>query len=369
VKSRYSAHSDVGLKREINQDAFAVEPETTEATERLLVVCDGMGGHAAGEVASRLGTSTIVEHYRADSRAAPESLLETAFIAANQQIYTEGHGTMGTTGIAALIRDDHLHITNVGDSRAYLLRGGSIRQLSRDHSLVSDQVAAGLMTVEQARASSFRNVITRALGHLPELSVDHFVETLYAGDIVVLSTDGMHGLIEDEEILAAFGELPLTEAVSRLIALANQRGGPDNITIAAAQMLGNDDVPADSDAVAGYAPAATATPADSDDLAGYTPAEPAAPADYDDFASYTSAEPATPAEPETAATPSSEVQQSQGADPPERSLNRAGLVLALLLLLLMIGAGAFLLANPTSLSPTATAVPSTATIPAVTESR
>lgn len=343
MKTRYSAHSDVGLKREVNQDAFAVEPEASEASERLLVVCDGMGGHVAGEVASRIGTSTIIEHYRADPAAAPETMLEIAFNAANQQIYTEGHGTMGTTGIAALIRGDHLHIANVGDSRAYLVRDGAIRQLSRDHSLVSDQIAAGLMTAEQARASSFRNVITRALGHLPELSVDHFVETLYLGDIVLLSTDGMHGLIEDEEILAAFDELPLAEAINRLIKLANERGGPDNITVAAAQLIGNDD-----------------PPAVSNDFASYTSAELAAPG-----------ETAEPAEAEVATTtvPAEAAPPAPADTSPERPLTRTGLILAILLLILIIGAGAFFLSNPTGPPPTATAVPPTATSPAATRTR
>ncbi len=338
MKSRYSAHSDVGLKREINQDAFAVEPEAAEAPERLLVVCDGMGGHVAGEIASRRGTSIIVEHYCADPQAAPEALLETAFTAANQRIYTEGHGTMGTTGIAALIRGDHLHVANVGDSRAYLLRDDGIRQVSRDHSLVSDQVAAGLMTADQARASSFRNVITRALGHLPELSVDHFAETLYAGDIVILSTDGMHGLIEDEEILAAFRALPLAKAVNRLINLANQRGGPDNITIVAARLVDNDD-----------------PTTGNDDFAGDTAADPAELAAAEAAAATTT----------SAETPP----QSAAGTSPERPLTRAGIILAILLLLLMIGAGAFLLASPASLPPTATAVPPTTSTPAAIETR
>ncbi len=323
MKTRYSAHSDVGRKREVNQDAYAVEPADLDAPDRLLVVCDGMGGHAAGEVASELGTRTIVEHYCADPAAPPESLLNTAFNAANQQIYTQGHGTMGTTGIAALIRGDRLHIANVGDSRAYLVRDGTIRQLSRDHSLVSDQIAAGLMTVEQARASSFRNVITRALGHLPNLSVDHFVETLYPRDIIILSTDGMHGLIEDDEILAAFKASSLDEAVTSLIDLANQRGGPDNITVAAAQTFDGDDLPAISD-----------------DFASYTAAELAAPTE--------TAEPAT-AEPTITGTDAAETGQPAPAGKPiERPLSRNGLVLAGLLLLLITGAGAFFLLNRSS---------------------
>lgn len=231
MRVRFSARTHVGMRRDVNQDAYG-SGEPGAAT--LLVVCDGMGGHAAGEVASSLGVETIVATFRAE--LPPDDALREAFIAANRRIYAEGHGSMGTTGVAALFLHNSLHIANVGDSRAYLVREDKIAQISQDHSFVSDQVAAGLMTPEQARSSNIRNIITRALGHSAEVEVDIFTVGLRPGDTVILSSDGMHGLIADEEIAEVAGMLPLEEAAQRLVDTANERGGPDNITVVIARV-------------------------------------------------------------------------------------------------------------------------------------
>ncbi|HMQ35051.1 MAG TPA: protein phosphatase 2C domain-containing protein, partial [Chloroflexaceae bacterium] len=231
MRVRFSARTHVGMRREVNQDAYDGR-QLGQAT--LLVVCDGMGGHAAGEVASQLGVETIIASF--SDAAPPDDALRHAFVAANERIYSEGHGSMGTTGVAALFLRNSLHVANVGDSRAYLVREGQIRQISHDHSFVSDQVAAGLMTPEQARASHVRNIITRALGHSPEVEVDLFAVELLAGDTVVLSSDGMHGLVADDEIAEVAGMLPPDEAVQRLVDLSNERGGTDNITVVIAQV-------------------------------------------------------------------------------------------------------------------------------------
>ncbi|NJM06737.1 serine/threonine-protein phosphatase [Candidatus Gracilibacteria bacterium] len=210
-----------------------------------------MGGHAAGEVASRIGVEAVLEHFGGSS-ADGEAALRNAFAAANTRIYTEGSGTMGTTAVAAVLQYNLLSVANVGDSRAYLIREGRPRQISRDHSLVSDQVAAGLMTPEQARNSMVRNIITRALGHQATVEVDIFHVGLRAGDTVLLSSDGMHGLIEDAEIAEIAGMLTPDETAERLVALANERGGIDNITVVVAQVdeldphspqLANDEAP------------------------------------------------------------------------------------------------------------------------------
>jgi protein phosphatase len=143
---------------------------------------------------------------------------------------------MGTTGVAALLLHDALHIANVGDSRAYLIRDGEIRQISRDHSFVGDQVAAGLITADQARSSPHRNVITRALGYQSGVTVDMFRWPLQIDDIIVLCSDGLHGLVSDAEIAQIAGEAAPDEAVHQLIDLANSRGGTDNITVAVVQV-------------------------------------------------------------------------------------------------------------------------------------
>ncbi|NTU84150.1 MAG: serine/threonine-protein phosphatase, partial [Chloroflexales bacterium] len=287
MRVRFSARSHVGMRREVNQDAYdgrQLGPAT------LLVVCDGMGGHVAGEVASQIGVETIIATYSVEM--SPEESLRTAFVTANQRIYGEGRGSMGTTGVAALFLRNTLHVANVGDSRAYLVREGQISQISQDHSFVFDQVAAGLMTPEQARSSNIRNIITRALGHSSEVEVDLFAVDLQAGDTVLLSSDGMHGLITDEEIAEVAAMFPPDEAAQRLVDLANGRGGTDNITVVIAQV---------------------------DEL--------------DPSGEVTAAEPAVPV-PAAAPAPSA-----------ERPLSRLGLTLASLTLVALLGLGGYLWAS------------------------
>jgi protein phosphatase len=238
MKLRYSAHTDVGKTRDHNEDNYGVgEGEQVERLGELFVVCDGMGGHATGEIASRIGVETILSIYYGDETEDRPTALAEAFEQANARIYATGHGNMGTTGVAALLHHDALHIANVGDSRAYLVRDDSIRQVSRDHSFVNDQVAAGLITAEQARSSPHRNVITRALGYQPDVTVDLFRLPLQVGDTILLCSDGLHGLVSDSEIAAiAMSTSPPDEAVSRLVDLANQGGGTDNITVVLARV-------------------------------------------------------------------------------------------------------------------------------------
>jgi protein phosphatase len=237
MKISHSARTDVGQSRDHNEDSYGVgDGEPVERFGDLIVVCDGMGGHAAGEVASRVAVDAILSVYYTDTSDERPLALEHAFDTANEQIYETGHGSMGTTGVAALLHHDALHVANVGDSRAYIIRDGQIRQITRDHSFVSDQVAAGLITPEQARSSPHRNVITRALGYQSEVSVDLFRLPLQIGDTVVLCSDGLHGLVADEEIAELVETHGPEAAVDQLIDLANQRGGPDNITVVIARV-------------------------------------------------------------------------------------------------------------------------------------
>jgi serine/threonine protein phosphatase PrpC len=237
MKLRQSADTDVGKTRDHNEDSFGVgAADQAERLGDLLVVCDGMGGHAAGEVASKIGVETILSIYYGEASEDRAHVLEQAFEQANEQIYARGNGSMGTTGVAALLLHDALHIANVGDSRAYLIRDGEIRQISRDHSFVGDQVAAGLITPDQARSSPHRNVITRALGYQSGVTVDLFRWPLQIDDIIVLCSDGLHGLVTDAEIARIAGEAAPDDAVHQLIDLANSRGGTDNITVAIAQV-------------------------------------------------------------------------------------------------------------------------------------
>jgi serine/threonine protein phosphatase PrpC len=248
MKLRHSARTDVGRTRDHNEDDFGVgEGAGVEQYGELLIVCDGMGGHAAGEVASRLGVETILSTYYSDASPDRVDVLRRAFERANARIHAEGRGAMGTTGVAALFYQGMLHVANVGDSRAYLIRNDEICQVSRDHSLVGEQVAAGVITADQARSSYYRNVITRALGYQSEVQVDLFHLPLQAGDMVVLCSDGLHGLVGDEEICEIVRSMPLADAVDRLIDLANERGGTDNITAIVAQVDELDALPAGTD--------------------------------------------------------------------------------------------------------------------------
>jgi protein phosphatase len=237
MKVRYRGRTDVGKTRDHNEDDYGYgEGARIERFGELLVVCDGMGGHASGEVASHLGVETIIAAYYADPGDDRVAALRQAFEEANARIHAEGRGSMGTTGVAALLHHDALHMANVGDSRGYLIRGGELRQITRDHSLVSEQVAAGVITAEQARSLYYRNVITRALGYQAEVTVDMFRWPLQPGDVIVLCSDGLHGLVSDDEIARIALHESLDEAVDQLIDLANQRGGSDNITVLIARV-------------------------------------------------------------------------------------------------------------------------------------
>ncbi len=231
MQLRHAVATDNGRARDHNEDAFQIETKPARAgAGALFVVCDGMGGFASGEVASELAAETIVAHYYATPAPDPGTGLRGAFDEANRRVWREGRGKMGTTGVAALFIGDAALLANVGDSRAYLLRAGAIRQLTSDHSFVAEQVVAGMLTADEARTSSYRNIITRALGYRPEVDVDLYQEAVFPGDRVLLCSDGLYGSVEPHELAELATSGPLEPAVDELIALANDRGGQDNIT-------------------------------------------------------------------------------------------------------------------------------------------
>ncbi len=241
-----SARSDTGLRRDHNEDAFEIaDGQDTVQFGTLLIVCDGMGGHAAGEVASELAVNTIMDTYYHTVEGAREDALCRAFEEANRRVYAEGRGVMGTTGVAALLYQARLYVANVGDSRAYHIRGARITQITRDHSLVADQIAAGIITAEQARTLNYRNVITRALGHQGDVQVDVFSVPIQDDDIILLASDGLTGLVRDDEILQIIAQGSLDDASDALVNRANECGGTDNITVALARVSG---IPVDTNA-------------------------------------------------------------------------------------------------------------------------
>ena len=237
--------TDVGRRRDQNEDAFLVDGDLG-----LFVVADGMGGHAGGGTASTLAVDTIRARVRSAREAEPALFAEPAPAASSRipdvlreaveeacrNIYQAAQEDpslqgMGTTVTAALVAGDAAFVAHVGDSRCYLARGDQIFQISEDHSLVNEQLKAGAITEEEARSSRFRNIITRSVGFEEEVLVDVMGLELKAGDTLVLCCDGLSNLVADVEIAhVATGE-PLSEAPEKLVALANERGGDDNITV------------------------------------------------------------------------------------------------------------------------------------------
>lgn len=231
--------TDVGRKREHNEDNMAYvipkDPQVMAMKGALFIVADGMGGHAAGEVASEIAVDTVSNAYYMDDNEEVIPPLLQSIKRANLAIHQRAaenllRSGMGTTCVTAVLRGNMAYIANVGDSRGYLVRGGQVRQITQDHSWVAEQVRAGLLTEEQARTHAQRNVITRCLGTQPDVDVDVFIEPLQENDCIVLCTDGLSGLISDEEVMRIVNQSVPQESVYHLVERANENGGPDNIT-------------------------------------------------------------------------------------------------------------------------------------------
>lgn len=238
--------TDVGRVRTNNEDCYKiVEPLN------LFVLSDGMGGEAHGEIASALAVQTVVKHCL-DVEANPAAKvvgvvqpnwtartkrLSTAVHLANRNIFKSAEENpdqrgMGATLTAVWIDGAKLSIAHVGDSRAYLLRGGSLLQLTRDHSLVAEQVRRGILTPAEAEESDMQSVLLRALGAQAEIEVDAEEHTLFPRDVLLLCSDGLTRMVTEPEIAGTLqAETDSGRAAEKLVALANERGGPDNITV------------------------------------------------------------------------------------------------------------------------------------------
>ena len=232
--------TDTGRARPHNEDSLDYhlpqDPNIINTKGAIYLVADGMGGHQAGEVASREAINLVIDQYYSDLTHDVGTSLVRAYKAANQLIYEEAQSDpakagMGTTLVAAAVVGRKVYIANVGDSRAYLISQGRIAQITEDHSWVQEQIRVGLLTREQARLHPQRNVVTRALGSKPSVEVDLFEGHLADGDALLLCSDGMSGLVEDWEIEAIVREQSAQDAVRSLVAKANERGGIDNITV------------------------------------------------------------------------------------------------------------------------------------------
>ena len=253
MKIRYAAKTDVGMKRTHNEDYFSLIED-----EQLFLVADGMGGHASGEVASKMAAETIGEFYqrtREDEDATwpykmdrslsyVENRLVCAVKLANLRIFETScrdirYKGMGTTIVSCMVSGDKAYVGHVGDSRVYRIRGGAIQQITRDHSLLEDyKEAKPDMTEEEERNFPHKNVITRALGMRETVQVDIKAHQIQSGDLFILCSDGLSGMVPDEQILyVASNAKSLERAVAELVDAANRAGGTDNVTTLLLQCL------------------------------------------------------------------------------------------------------------------------------------
>jgi protein phosphatase len=259
------AQTDVGRTREHNEDSFTVvnlsegEPlrfdrlveQPADPTATLFMVADGMGGAAAGEVASATAVDVVIRHLREklSEKRGPEPLelvteLAHAAEKANWSIFQQAVNKpelrgMGTTATIAALLNDTIYLAQVGDSRAYLVRAGIATQLTKDQSLMQKLIEAGELTEEEAALSERRNIILQALGPEANVKVDLTMQPVRRGDVLLLCSDGLSGQVRPEDIARAIDEeLDLSVACDRLIAMANDQGGPDNITVVAARFEG-----------------------------------------------------------------------------------------------------------------------------------
>ena len=228
--------TDIGKKRKLNQDFVFASDEPVGNLPNVYIVADGMGGHNAGDYASKCTVETVVREIRGCFEKSPIRILSKAIRVANDQIRMRAREDsslygMGTTIVVAACLGKYLQVANVGDSRLYIV-GVKIRQITRDHSLVEEMVRMGGIGREEARNHPDKNIITRAIGARDTIEIDFFHEELKSGEIVLMCSDGLTNMLEDEEIEGILkGQGTMEERADRLVEAANQNGGKDNITV------------------------------------------------------------------------------------------------------------------------------------------
>lgn len=250
MQVRSYGQSDIGKRREKNEDSFLINDE-----RQVYLIADGMGGHLGGEFASRLAVNAIDEIIKSvedDPEATfPEGnelrpgdyagSLRYAVRVASRRIFEKAQGDtklrgMGTTSVALMFRKNKAYIANVGDSRVYQIRKNKINQITKDHSLVGEQIRAGLMSADDSRAQRLKNIITRSVGFQEDVDSDIDIRVVRKGDRYLLCSDGLSNLVSDDEIKDIVLNNDLEPAVKRLIDIANERGGDDNITVILAEV-------------------------------------------------------------------------------------------------------------------------------------
>jgi len=232
--------TDVGMCREVNQDYVFASPSGVGSLPNLLVVADGMGGHAAGDFASRFVVEELRKEILTSSETQPEKIIQSAIQTANTRLIAESHKDarlegMGTTLVVATVIEHTLYFANVGDSRLYLIND-EVKQLSKDHSLVQEMVRLGGINEEEAKHHPDKNIITRAIGVKDRVEIDFFEYHIGEDDTILMCTDGLSNMVDDEEIFRIVkSSRDVVEIVEHLIERANINGGTDNIGVVVAQ--------------------------------------------------------------------------------------------------------------------------------------
>ena len=248
---KVGAITDIGRKRSQNQDSIASVPELG-----LFIVADGMGGHRGGETASAMAVDIIPQVVRHEISQGgnwlPKEVISEAILTANHHIHERAQTQqalqgMGTTAVSFLFKGKHVTIGHVGDSRAYFFRNGCLWQMTRDHSLVQEKLRAGIITRQELKTDRMKNVITRSVGFEPEVNVDVYEFDCQPGDWFMLCSDGLSGMLDDDQILEILNEAhanrqnltDFQEAVKTLINAANANGGDDNISTVLIEFSGS----------------------------------------------------------------------------------------------------------------------------------
>ncbi|MGN1147017.1 MAG: Stp1/IreP family PP2C-type Ser/Thr phosphatase [Lachnospiraceae bacterium] len=228
--------TDIGKKRKLNQDYVYTSERPVGNLPNVFIVADGMGGHNAGDYASKCTVETIVEEIEHSYEVNPEKILQKAIEVANERIITlakenESLNGMGTTVVVATCMGRFLRVANVGDSRLYVV-GEKITQITRDHSLVEEMIRMGGIDRETARNHPDKNIITRAIGAADTVDIDFFHVEIEPGEIVLMCSDGLTNMLEDEEIrMILNGQRDIVEKAEELVKAANNNGGKDNIAV------------------------------------------------------------------------------------------------------------------------------------------
>lgn len=234
---RVFSATDIGQKRHMNQDFIFTSEESVGNLPNLFVVADGMGGHNAGDFASRYGVSVLVETVRRDKNFNPVKVMRNAIEAANREVFSQSRNDpsmagMGTTMVVCTVVGGYAYIANVGDSRLYLAGSDSMTQITQDHSLIAEMVRLGELTPEEGRNHPDKNIITRAVGTNEDVKIDFFDVKLETGDQILMCSDGLSNMVEDQRIFEILkGEDTEEDKAQVLVDEANANGGRDNIAV------------------------------------------------------------------------------------------------------------------------------------------